>query len=243
MTQAETVPKPFELTDEQQKNATRICDQMVINVQRSTADKIKQACEDMDRVGIPKQTICYLVCQRAGEMGYSEGHLRRLVPTEYKDQAQREVRLIHAHEGEHDVHQHETKTLQVSKGQDIQFETNDSTMSMKKGRLTASEMIQKYKEEALLAKRKLNEYRVDNDYTPIFKCIREQKSDAELAERVRNFMKENKTYKEWLKQEDAFEASITVEGKTKEEAYLDLNKNNQIAVAVKSKSKKSKKIK
>ena len=28
-------------------------------------------------------------------------------------------------------------------------------------------------------------------------------------------MKENKTYKEWLKQENAFEASVTVEGKTK----------------------------
>jgi hypothetical protein len=62
MTQAETVPKPFELTDEDQKNATRICDQMVVNVQRSTAEKVNQACEDMDRVGIPEQTICYLVC-------------------------------------------------------------------------------------------------------------------------------------------------------------------------------------
>jgi hypothetical protein len=243
MTQAETVPltKPFELTDEQQKNATRICDQMVVNVQRSTEDKVKQACEDMDRVGIPKQTICYLVCQRAGEMGYSEGHLRRLVPTEYKDQAQREVRLIH--EGEHDVHQHETKTLQVNNEDDIKLEVNDSKDIMKKGRLTANEQIKMYQEEARLAKKKLAEYRVDNDYTPIFKCIREQRSDAELAEKVRNFMKENKTYKEWLKQEDAFEASLTVEGKTKEQAYLDNNINNEITVPVKSKSKKSKKIK
>jgi hypothetical protein len=252
MTQAETLPKPFVLTAEQQKGVTKIQDDLGKDLKANTTAAVKTACELMHNLGIPKQEICHLICQRAEEWDYSERHLRRFVPIGYKNQEQRDIRLTHAHEGGHDDHQHEgetkvspaqTKTLEVNNGQDIKFETKD-TMMTKKGRLTANEMIQRYKDEAILAKRKLTEYRVDNDYTPIFRCIREQRSDAELAEKVRNFMKENKTYKEWLKQEDTFEASVTVEGKTKEQAYLELNaKNNEIAVAVKSKSKKLKKIK
>ena len=68
---------------------------------------VKTACEFMEKLGIPKQEICYLVCQRAEEWEYSEGYLETFVPAEYKNQAQREVRLTH--EGEHNVHQHETK--------------------------------------------------------------------------------------------------------------------------------------
>jgi nucleotide-binding universal stress UspA family protein len=246
MTQVETVPviKTFVLTSEQQNGVTKIQHELGKDLKANTTAAVKTACELMENLGIPKQEICHLICQRAEEWDYSEDHLRRFVPVEYKNKAQREVRLTHAHthEGRHNDDQHETKTIQVNNGQDIKFETKDPMM-MKKGHLTASEMIQKYKDQARLAERKLTEYRVDNDYTPIFKYIREQRSDAELAEKVRNFMEENKTYKEWLKQEDEFEASVTVEGKTKEQAYIDNNMNNEISVAIKSKSKKSKRIK
>ena len=93
MTQAETLPKPFELTAEQQKGVTKIQDDLGKDLKANTTAAVKTACELMENLGIPKQEICHLVCQRAEEWDYSEGHLRSFVPIEYKNQAQREVRL------------------------------------------------------------------------------------------------------------------------------------------------------
>ena len=81
--------------------------------------------------------------------------LRTFVPAEYKNQAQREVRLTH--EGRHNVTSTKllnTKTLEIMMEKIFNLIETKDTTTLKKGRLTASEMIQKYKDEPYLLKEK-----------------------------------------------------------------------------------------
>ena len=58
ITEAETIPKPFELTAEQQKGVIKIQDDMMEDIRHNTRAAVKTACESMKILGIPKQEIC-----------------------------------------------------------------------------------------------------------------------------------------------------------------------------------------
>lgn len=240
MTQAETMPKPFELSAEQQKEVTKIQDDLGKDLKNNTSAAVKTACELMENLGIPKQEICHLVCQRAEEWDYSEGHLRRFVPIEYKNQAQREVRLTH--EGGHDVHQHETatstKTLEVRNGED--FKPINPVSSRPKGTGSITERL---KNDLNQTRMDFAQYRFEHGYTFIYECVRDGIPELELGKKVKDYFLKNKWYLSWLKTEKAHEASLNVKGKTREQAYLDNLKEFVDKEEQKEEKQKTKKIK
>ena len=215
MTEAETIPKPFELTAEQQEKVTKIQDDLGKDLKNNTSAAVKIACELMENLGIPKQEICHLVCQRAEEWDYSEGHLRRFVPVQYKNQAQREVRLTH--EGELHVHQHETKTLEIHNGEDFKpIIANPNPRAKGTGSIT-----ERLKNDLNQTRIDFAQYRFEHGYTFIYECVRDGVPELELGKKVKDYFSKNKWYLSWLKSEKAHEASLNVKGKTREQAYLD----------------------
>jgi hypothetical protein len=95
-----------------------------------------EVCKNLDNAGIPKHLISKLVCGEAKDkFGVSEQYLRRLIPDEYKNQAQREIRY-HTLRKDVDIRAGETKvspgkfllpstsqTIGISKKEDITLES------------------------------------------------------------------------------------------------------------------------
>ena len=106
MVATETISKEtiFALTVEQEKTVTRIINKFVEQtvkiiepLENSVTGTLREAvvtvCEDLNNAGIPKQSISSLVCQKADKFNKYPDYLRTFIPSEYKNQAQREIRL------------------------------------------------------------------------------------------------------------------------------------------------------
>ncbi len=111
-------------TTQQTKNETRILDQMVINVNRAESTKraaIKNAAEDLKRIGTSLNMISQMIKKRAKEMDVTEDYIGRCLPPELKDQAQRQVALAKYHDGRTQGLPEGTAQLKVTKKRDIKI--------------------------------------------------------------------------------------------------------------------------
>lgn len=206
----------FTLTPEQWEQVTRIQDDMIADVTHSTKAIVKTACELMEKLGVPKEEICYLICERAQEWEFSEGYLRRLVPDEYKNQAQREIRLTHEGEPKGSPAQ-TTKTLEIHSGEDFK-PIIDNPNPRAKGTDSITERL---KNDLNQTRIDFAQYRFEHGYTFIYECVRDGVPELELGKKVKDYFLKNKWYLSWLKSDKAREASLNVKGKTREQAYLD----------------------
>ena len=180
---------------------------------------MKTACELMEKLGVPKQEICYLICERAQEWEFSEGYLRRLVPNEYKNQMQRDIRLTH--EGEPIGSPAQTTTIQINSEEDIQPIHKDPISTSTSTPKKISTYAQQLKSERDEAREELRAFRLKSGVTFVYECLMKEIPEPELGKKVKEYFLKDKWYLKWLKEENLF----NVKGKTREEAYLNnLNK-------------------
>jgi hypothetical protein len=233
MTEAETVTKEsvIELTTDQQMIASKIIDKFVDRTVVAIAEiekpvaavlrkNVEMVCDDLANAGIPKQLISNLVCQKADNFNRTSDYIRRLIPAEFKDQVQRNIRLSKIHEGGNHSHQHE---IQVNSGDDIEFTKPSPSPNTK----TKSHSISKREYDAL--KTEVESLRTENDDLKkkledtldvnALCAFASEESDEELGRKVRIMVEYDPRYKAYLKKEKArakAKAKITKDKKNKE---------------------------
>lgn len=182
MVNAETVIKDVELTDEQQRHVTRIQTTLIGHAQRilePLSEKVKQACEDMDKLGIPKHRISYFVCQCAENMGVTENHLRRLVPPEYKDPSQVAAAMA-LHDGMHMRASTNLKTVEITDKQQIQPVIGEPVKVKTKDQIIAE--LNQEKEDLINSQKPSIQNKQINDLRQVIESYKENHS--RLSEQV-----------------------------------------------------------
>lgn len=222
MTEAETIAKPFELTAEQKNILTGLQHAFISDAQKiiePLSNRVLQFCKDLEEQKFPKQQICFYVCECAEMIGVSDRHLRRLVPTEYKNEEQREVRLTHVHEGGHmSTSTIEPTTLEVNSEEDIEPIHEDPVSTST--HITAKKIgsyTQQLKSERDKAREELRSFRLRSGVTFVYECLMKEIPEPELGKKIKEYFLKDKWYLKWLKEENVF----NVKGKTPEQAYLE----------------------
>ena len=210
MIEAETITQnaTFTLSAEQQTKCQRLFDLYATKFKRATRtlkNLVLEICQSMTSFDIPKQHVSTYLCKQADFFDISEDYLRRLILPEYKDQAQRDIRLTKIHEGGNLSHQHETLEF---KADDIEFTQEpphpDAAKPKREGHLISKKeyaglqsKYDKLEAENIELKKTLDDKRLL--YVEELCTLASIESDEELGQKVREMVKHDPRYIAQLK--------------------------------------------